>query len=213
MDRPLTLAETSRWMEEFYAGHSGFGISLSEMNSLWECGASPMYGEISNAGVDRLAGAISPPLAPEDVFYDLGSGIGRICVQLYLSTAVGKAVGIELSASRHEQACVVRDALQKLQPGWLPREDALEFRQDDFLSSSLADATVIYLCSLSYSDALMKRLAVRINEECPVLRLLVASTPFHELGWGQPGRRLILECSWSENVPFYFYTPPGRRRG
>ncbi|MBN2432342.1 MAG: hypothetical protein JXQ27_12775 [Acidobacteria bacterium] len=205
MKQTCTLEEIAILLNELYDGLSGHGISLAEMNAVWARGASPLYGELTPAGVDRLGGAITPPLGLDDVFYDLGSGIGKICVQLCLGSSVGRVVGIELSASRHRQARQVHDNLRRMD---LPlfETSRLEFVQDDFLGCTMADATVIYLCSLSYSETLMKALARKINIECSRLRLVIAATRFAELEWKTPPRRILLASTWSDSVPFFYYT-------
>jgi len=206
MQRTRSLPEITRRLDELYAGLSGHGISLAEMNTLWLQGASPLYGELTPAGVDRLLQAITPPLGPGDVFYDLGSGIGKICVHLCLGSAVGRVAGIELSSSRCHQAGQALEALRRTDPSILGAGGGrLEFIEADFLRCPLTDATVIYLCSLSYSAPLMKELARKMNTECPELRLVIAATAFPELGWEPPPRRVTLESTWSDTVPFYFY--------
>lgn len=49
-------------------------------------------------------------LGRSDVFADLGSGFGRLVLQVYLSTDVGRAVGVELGAKRHRVARSARRA-------------------------------------------------------------------------------------------------------
>ena len=39
-----------------------------------------------------------------DVFYDLGSGAGNICLRVFMCTPVRKVVGIEFDAKRHTRA-------------------------------------------------------------------------------------------------------------
>jgi len=53
----------------------------------------PTYGTILPAGIDRLIADLQ--LTPSDVFYDLGSGIGNVCTQVFAQTPVRKCVGIE----------------------------------------------------------------------------------------------------------------------
>lgn len=56
--------------------------------------ADPTYGEVVPASVDSILRYVRP--GKDDVFYDLGSGMGKVVFQAHLTTSVGKAVGVEL---------------------------------------------------------------------------------------------------------------------
>jgi SAM-dependent methyltransferase len=71
-----------------------------------------------------------------DVFYDLGCGLGRLCVVAVVEFGVKKAVGIELHRGRAAKAtkCVQELGLA----------DRIEIRNEDFMESDLHDATIVY---------------------------------------------------------------------
>ena len=60
------------------------------------------YGEITTLGFRRLCARLK--LRDDDVFADCGSGTGRIVVQAVTEFGVRRAVGVELSSSRHRLA-------------------------------------------------------------------------------------------------------------
>jgi SAM-dependent methyltransferase len=72
----------------------------------------------------------------EDVFYDLGCGLGRLCVVAVAEFGVKKAVGIELHRGRAAKAT---KCVQEL--GLAGR---IEIRNEDFMESDLHDATIVY---------------------------------------------------------------------
>lgn len=48
-------------------------------------------------------------LKSTDVFCDLGSGVGKLVLQVFLTTNVKRAIGVELGATRHEKALAGKD--------------------------------------------------------------------------------------------------------
>jgi hypothetical protein len=74
------------------------------------------YGEITPAGFRALARRVG--LGAQDVFVDLGSGVGRAVVQAALENGVRRSAGVELAASRHERAA--RCAPPRPRPGPAP---------------------------------------------------------------------------------------------
>jgi SAM-dependent methyltransferase len=72
----------------------------------------------------------------DDVFYDLGCGRGQLCIVAASEFGVKRAVGIELHKGRAAKAA--RRAKE------LGLADRIEIRNEDFMSSDLHDATVVY---------------------------------------------------------------------
>ncbi|GIL50972.1 hypothetical protein Vafri_7046 [Volvox africanus] len=64
------------------------------------------------SGARTPCGSFAP--LPEPVLVDLGSGLGRLVLQVACSASLRRCVGIELSASRHKQACWVATQLASL---------------------------------------------------------------------------------------------------
>lgn len=73
-----------------------------------DLGVAGTYGEVTLSGGANMIHAVSnltkEPLGPADVFYDFGSGLGRLVLQVFLTTGVGRAGGVELGAGRHRAA-------------------------------------------------------------------------------------------------------------
>ena len=74
--------------------------------------------------------------AKDDVFYDLGCGLGQLCVVAVEEFGVRKAVGIEMHAGRAAKAAahVKRLGLS----------DRIEIRNEDFEESDIHEATIAY---------------------------------------------------------------------
>ena len=55
-------------------------------------------------------------LQPDDVFYDLGSGVGNVCAQVFLNSNVGRVKGVEFVPSRHTIAVQIERELRARYP-------------------------------------------------------------------------------------------------
>jgi len=209
MHRPDTMKETKDFLERLYEGVSGHGISMDDMNLVWEKGGSPMYGEITFEGVTALFDNLSIPIQQEDVFYDLGSGVGKMCVQVLLTTPIKKSVGIELSQSRHQHAVSALKMLRQEYSWFFNDAKNLEFIEGNFLDVDLSDATIVFLCSYSYSHELMTALAAKLKDNCKRLKVIISGTRFPEIGWPLADR-LVISYSWVTSSPVYIYHNPDK---
>ncbi len=79
----------------------------------------------------RLAGA-----SRRDVFYDLGCGLGQLCIVAVAEFGVKKAVGIELHRGRAAKAA---EHVQGL-----GLSDRIEIWNEDYTESDLHEATILY---------------------------------------------------------------------
>merc|ERR1712224_523492 len=64
-----------------------------------------LYGEITHEGVEALIAHLA--LGEGDVFAELGSGLGRCALQVFLDTRISHAIGVELHRGRHAAAAEV----------------------------------------------------------------------------------------------------------
>lgn len=120
----------------------------------------PTYGTILPAGIDRLIADLQ--LTPSDVFYDLGSGIGNVCTQVFAQTPVRKCVGIEQNPRRHAKAT------PRSEPG-----RSLQFRCANFAHEDISDATVLFMDSVMFSGDTLTMLEHKALA-CPRLRYYVS---------------------------------------
>ena len=94
------------------------------------------YGEVTEKGVSQLIQYFSEYFDnPNGVFYDLGSGNGKLCVQVAKETNISKVMGIELHKERYLKS---QELLKKSDV------DNVSFIEGDFLAHDLSDATIIF---------------------------------------------------------------------
>ncbi|GLI62172.1 hypothetical protein VaNZ11_004742, partial [Volvox africanus] len=126
--------------EEAFMSKRGYIIPKREVDLVDVTGGSATYGEITVDGMMQLLRNV--PLQQDDVLVDLGSGLGRLVLQVACSASLRRCVGIELSASRHEQAC------------WVGTQLAILDATDPWVTTSEDEATFSRIFELRPSDAI-----------------------------------------------------------
>ncbi len=94
-------------------------------------------------------------LAPEDIFYDLGAGDGRVIIAAKEEFTVKKAVGLELSPWPYVKARTTI-YLRGL-------ADSIQFERKNILYTNLAEATFVYL--YLYTSFINEKVAPKLAQE------------------------------------------------
>ena len=115
------------------------------------------YGEVTSLGVRQLAHAMNLSSSSDVVFYDLGSGVGRLVMQMALDFApsLKAATGIELSLERHKIASSILSEIAWTKPSLT---DSVNFLNSDVLELDLSDATHVYISSLCFPKPVLRQL-------------------------------------------------------
>jgi precorrin-6B methylase 2 len=193
------LPEFKTIMNDLYKDINGFSISAAEASTITNVGGAPTYGEITYESLQEILNDINP--VRNDVFYDLGSGVGKVTVQVHLTTPVKKSVGVELSTTRHEQALKIQEELKKRK--LLPYRKILEFKNEDIAKTNLDDATIIFMCSTCFSDELMRNIidnAAKSKKKLRIITLRVINDDRFKLE-----KTYSLPMTWSSSTPVYRY--------
>ena len=122
------------------------------------------YGEMIEESVEQLLGWIE--LDEQDVFYDLGCGLGRFMAHVYLRTSVRAVYGVEIAESRVRQAKRMLNAL-KSDP-LLYDGRTIELQKGDISEVCCSDATVVYMCSTCYPAELIKQVVSNLQRDAQV---------------------------------------------
>ncbi len=133
-------------------------------------------------------------VGPEDVFYDLGAGKGKMTFLAALASGC-RAVGLEMLASY----TLVGNRMVRA----LRLADRVEFRHADFLVEDLGPATVLYTAASSWSQATRDALLARAGELRPGTRWI-------SVGWEcrhprlelLSARRLLF--SWGRDTAWFY---------
>ena len=103
------------------------------------------YGEFTKKGVESYINYFKKNLTKDDVFYDLGSGLGKMVIHIGECTDVKKSVGIEFSNERHNIAVDIKRK-------YANRNNRISLINGDILKRNLRDATIIYFDNTCYSN-------------------------------------------------------------
>jgi len=122
----------------------------------------PIYGEITMKGVDLLVKKFITHFNDETVFFDLGSGLGKMVAHIGLKYKVKKSVGIEYSKERYNGSLHIKEK-------FFPTENNIIFINDNFMDTDISDATVIYLDNTALPNNLIEKLYDEIPVGCLLL--------------------------------------------
>eukprot|EP00392_Amoebophrya_sp_AT5.2_P014028 g14164.t1 len=171
-------------------GHANSGISQNFATSSSHLSASAST-RSSASGATFTKSLLYPEgLFADDVFYDLGSGTGKIVLQVFLTTRARKAVGVELGRRRFEASMAAKAEIQRKIARLMSGSKHLdvfdpgtEFRHANILEADLSDATVVFFSSLMFDVCFVERVALKLARESLKLRYLVLLTELN-LGVG-----------------------------
>jgi SAM-dependent methyltransferase len=184
-----------------YRGIDGFDIPSHDVRAVARSKGSSTYGELMPAATLRLFEALE--LDRDDVFYDLGAGVGKVVLLAAATTPVGRAIGVELARSRCDQAerafaAARRAGLATGRRARIVHADLLDVDLD------LDDATVAYTCSTAFSTRFMRKLTKRLAT-LPRLRLLASLQDLDPHPAFELLRVLRLDASWKRRTQVHLY--------
>lgn len=203
------MTEQLRAIDSVFASlPSGYQSAKAERELLerasGEDGAT--YGEIHPLGSARMLRWLR--LGPDDQFVDLGSGTGRLPLQAAVTTAVGRAVGIELCPVRHEIACEAKRLyLSQLPPSQSAALDArLLLKREDLLTTDLSEATIVFLGATCFPITLVTHVARQLAESSK-LRFFLSTKPLpsYRSSLLQDCGSMMLPMSWAPRVRVHVY--------
>lgn len=190
---------TRQIINRAYKDICGFEIPKKDEQNIKKSKGSPVYGEINHQALNKLLDYLE--LDKKDVLYDLGSGVGKVVLHTALITSVKKAVGIELSSTRHKEAM---KALERTKE-WVPNiAKRCHFINGDLMLENLSDATVIYTCSTAFSQSFMKSMYERLASYKHKFKLITLQDLPSEKHF-ELIDKLRLDMSWCRNTEVLIY--------
>lgn len=178
---------------------SGYGLPEKETKNLPPT-VNTTYGEIDPQAFSDLLKKYPP--TNNDVFYDLGSGTGKICLQVYLQTPSKKVVGVEYSTTRYNKSIQL---LNRITVPHVPQKQ-LKFKNQDISNVDISDGTYMIMTSTCYPQELLNAIEkklINLKHRC----LIVTFSRFLKLEEAknvEPTKSTI-KTSWSENSPIFIY--------
>ncbi len=186
-------------MNRIYRDICGFEIPKDDEKNVRHSKGSPIYGEINLAAMGKLFDAIK--LSSSDTLYDLGAGVGKVILYAGLFTPVKKAVGVELSKTRHDDSLLALKRAQEMQQ---KIDHRCRFINADLLTMDLSDASVVYTCSTAFSRDFMRSVAQFLGQFNQPFRL-VSLQDLPNARYFELVDRINLDMSWQRNTPVHIY--------
>lgn len=159
------------------------------------------YGEVLPQSVDQLLDQV--PLTEEDVFYDLGSGLGKLAIQVFLKSSARKVYGVEILPNLHEYAVSASLKMRAELPMFHSGGRVLTFILGSFLDVPLVDATVVLVASPCFSPAMMQALEKKI-EATPSIHSVLTLRPMHGLKRLVFKKAIRVQCSWDSALCYLY---------
>ena len=146
-------------LKNIYDISSAAKLYRNKTNFIKSLVGSGTYGELTQKGVDAVVSKFKKYFNSETVFYDLGSGLGKMVTHVGVQYGIKKSVGIEYSKERHECALYIKE-------NYLGDYNNIEFICGDFNKVGFSDATVIYMDNTAYPDAISEKIYEGIPSGC-----------------------------------------------
>jgi len=192
-------SSTKNYMKSLYENINGFSIPQEERDLVNKT-SSATYGEIKYKSLKTILDDLKP--TKKDIFYDLGSGVGKVAIQACLDYPFKKSVGIELSKTRLEHSQKIRAQIKKDKK--IEKSHNLFFHYQDITQANLSDASFIFTCSTCFPKNLMQTLTNKfaaLKSGTKILTLKHLET--------HPKIKFIKEynlaMTWSKNTAVYLY--------
>lgn len=201
MDRTLHAALIFQRIYQDINGYAISGLASDEEKKNY----SLLYGEVPFLTWKQIVKCANPK--KDGVFFDLGSGVGRVAMLSHLLFDFQKCVGIELVEPLHQMACVAQynfgeEPFQQALASCLERD--LDFICGDIFDADLSPADFIFLNYPFKNPEVLKKLEEKMLQE------LKPKTKIVTVLWRlkNPAFTLLssdnFKFSWGKS-PAYFY--------
>ncbi len=190
------------YLTSLYEATRGYqAYSVEAREALLKDNICITYGELLYPSVKKIIRKLQPQKT--DVFLDLGSGLGKCAVQVFMQSDMQKVMAIEAASALHQQALAVKATVQKDFPDFWQDNRALDFYCDNFLTHDWDGATLVYSCSTCFTRELLDAIGEKINAQKQVQQVL-SLRPLPTLTRLRLQQVFSVECSWDSALCFHY---------
>ena len=150
-----------------------------------------VYGEMTFESVESVIHHFPSYFTKDTVFYDLGSGLGKMVMHIGMKCKVKKSIGIELCKKRYEGAIELQDLFCENYPNII-------FYNTSFLEWDISDANVIYIDNMMYGEDVSDKIFPKIPKGCLVTYSKAKSS------FSRENKIKIGKRSYGYNALYYF---------
>ena len=152
-----------------------------------------IYGEMSTLSINKIFDHIN---MKNKKFLDIGSGLGKIVIQIALEYPIKESHGIEISKKRH---IISENIKNKLTPNI---QNKIHFINKDITKIENINYDVIFFSNLCFSESQNIKISKLLcKQKCILLCLKEIDTINQYLKYYIKN----IETSWSKNINVYYY--------
>jgi hypothetical protein len=167
------------------------------------------YGEMEYDGIEKLNNKYGKP-NNLDVFIDIGSGRGKLCIYAACQDNINKSIGIEIVEERHQDAINLLNKLCQEFPKNTNFRNKIEFMNKDILNASnilnnyISNPPLVWVSNLCFNEDTNKKVFDQLVEIMPNNSIIGCSKE------PQTNNLTLLEkmdvpMSWNPNSQIYVY--------
>lgn len=163
------------------------------------------YGEMLYPSVKRLLKKLhrSSFVPEKNIFLDLGSGLGKLALQVFMQTALSKVIGVEYRSELSEQSSEAIKFIHQDFPFFWEQGRELNIITGDFLKESWEQANIVYACSTCFRPELLAAIGERVNQEASVQQVFTLR-PLPTLKRLPLKEVFTVECSWDSALCYHY---------
>eukprot|EP00658_Telonema_sp_P-2_P042947 TRINITY_DN30908_c0_g1_i1.p1 TRINITY_DN30908_c0_g1~~TRINITY_DN30908_c0_g1_i1.p1 ORF type:complete len:301 (-),score=75.50 TRINITY_DN30908_c0_g1_i1:294-1196(-) len=183
----------------------GKKLSMGEIDRCGVAVGCLAYGEAEFESFMHVLSYAAP--APGEVFYDLGSGLGKAVIAAFLLNDFSKLVGVELlqDLAKSADELVENFCLNVAPELGLGRDPSvMQLVQGDFLEVDWSDADIVYANATRYDQELLDKIARKAEGLKSGARLIVTTNPIESECFSLH-RRGSSRVSWMGGVSQTFF--------
>lgn len=155
-----------RLFNQLYANINGYEVSIGAQDNFKGDTKSLIYGELPFETCQNIINQIQPK--SNGVFFDLGSGTGRIAMTAHLLHNFRKSIGVELLDGLHDKACEIKNTFEiDLLPPIRSKFEGsdLQFLKANIFDVDLSEADFVFINHPFKGDQLFDDLETKLISE------------------------------------------------
>lgn len=191
-----THALCQQYLTILYHNIRGHGMNDRQNKNIAET-----YGEILYESINKLLAEVE--FSDQDIFFDLGSGLGKAVVQVFLKSAAKEVCGIEIIPELHQTSLAIEKKIQQALPHFYTGGRKLTFLLGSFLDIPLTTASVVLIGSPCFSQALLAKLG-KIIDSTTSIHTILTLRPISTLTRLSFTKVIRIECSWDSALCYVY---------
>ncbi|MGE4350118.1 MAG: hypothetical protein AB7D28_10165 [Candidatus Berkiella sp.] len=193
------------YVESLYQHSKGFqNYSDSQKHEYMSQDICYVYGELLYPSTVKMIKKLK--LSNSDVLLDLGSGLGKFALQIFLRSQVKKVIGIEATESLYLQSKQKIEIAEQQLPFFWENDRELSLIAHNFLDMDWSVANIIYSCSTCFTQELLYKIGEKINQTSSITQVL-SLRPISSIERLKLHQVFSIECSWDSALCFWYRLP------